>query len=562
VRGSVLGIVLGAATAACMSLPTAAQAASEVVAPADGVPVAGKVRVAVTSPGSLGSARFAVDGRLRDTDVRPPFAIGSRGLLDTRALRNGRHRLTVKLEQDGTTRTVRRTLVVRNAGARAAANDTTRPTVSWRSPAAEARVAGSIGASACEVLASDNVRVDRVVFSVGTSPLNTERYAPWNCAWDTRKLADGRHVLKAVVVDSSGNRAEATRAVVVDNVPDATPSPAPAPAGCADLLGMAPGTRPAACWRPYAAASPFNKLLPADPALHPRSGAIVNWMKAQGPMNKLLGNVGGTKYDWAHPTYFAKSTDPVYTIRCSESANWGACEPEGKSFRIPREAKPAGYASLDGYQDKHLAVVQPDGTELDLWQSTTPSGTGGTLRATYGGLTRVDGDGLGSNSTAAMFGAAAGMIRFEELEAGTIEHALFGVVRCTSGSVFPAAQPAAVCGGADAPPNGARLVYTAGQAEIDAMNAPAWAKIMLTAMRRYGVIVGDTGGGAHALGLMFESGMVDRAYGRPEKSAAYGAANGVPSWDDPAVGRRVYTYDIGRYVDVGRLRVVDPSLSR
>ena len=58
----------------------------------------------------------------------------------------------------------------------------------------------------------------------------------------------------------------------------------------------------------------------------------------------------------------------------------------------------------------------------------------------HGGRTRIDGDGLNSDATAAEFGLAAGVIWGEQMKAGNIDHALFIHTRCTSGrSVYPAA---------------------------------------------------------------------------------------------------------------------------
>ena len=57
----------------------------------------------------------------------------------------------------------------------------------------------------------------------------------------------------------------------------------------------------------------------------------------------------------------------------------------------------------------------------------------------WGGRTRIDGDGLGSDANAAHYGSLAGIIRAEEMRRGRIDHALFMLVRCDSGrKVYPA----------------------------------------------------------------------------------------------------------------------------
>ena len=100
-----------------------------------------------------------------------------------------------------------------------------------------------------------------------------------------------------------------------------------------------------------------------------------------------------------------------------------------------------------GGADGHMAVLQPDGWEYDFWQVQSKPAAGGTLVVSHGGRTRTNGDGLGSDATAAEFGLAAGIVGGDEMTAGHIDHALFVNARCTSGhSVYPAAPgPPAAC---------------------------------------------------------------------------------------------------------------------
>ncbi len=327
--------------------------------------------------------------------------------------------------------------------------------------------------------------------------------------------------------------------------------------GCFDFTTLTAGARPPACWRPFADSSPFNRRIPASPTLAGNSANIVAYMTAQNP-SKLASNTGG--YDWSHATYFAKSTDPSYTIHCTE--NWGTCEPEGLSYKIPAQAKPAGWLSSDPGMDRHLSVVQPNGTTLDLWQADTPSGSGGTLDASWGGVSDVADDGLGSNANAGHYGGIAGQIRAEELAAGSINHALFAITPCTNGKVFPAGGFAHQCGAANAPPNGSRLQLNMTEAEINALAVPAWKKTILHALRTHGMIVGDTGGGSDGFGLQFESGAVYRSFGAAEAIDTWAIANSVPSWYDSGIGRTLHIFDLAPGVSWStKLRVIAPCIS-
>ena len=51
-------------------------------------------------------------------------------------------------------------------------------------------------------------------------------------------------------------------------------------------------------------------------------------------------------------------------------------------------------------------------------------------------------------------------------------------------------------------------------AQIEALSVPSWQKTILRAMARYGLYVGDTGGGGW--GIQFESGSSFTSFGQPD----------------------------------------------
>jgi len=312
------------------------------------------------------------------------------------------------------------------------------------------------------------------------------------------------------------------------------------------------GTAPPACWRPYSPSSPFNRLLPASPRLAAGSADYVRRVTRFGPLQHL--EAGDSDGAGSHTTYYSKLTDPVYTIECTQS--WGRCEIEGAKVRIPAGARPARNS------DAHMTVVdQAAGWEYDFWQTRTPPAGGGKLRISWGGRTRIDGDGLGSDGVAARFGNLAGVIRAEEMEAGQINHALFMVVHCDNGEhVWPALKSARSCASlgessAGAPPIGSHFMLDLSDAQIAALDVPRWKKTVLTAMAHYGMFVGDTGG---SWAVTTESGIQYSSLKQPDKWIAFGQANG---WDryqgDIWVGHLREGIDWARH-----LKVVDPCVAR
>jgi hypothetical protein len=244
------------------------------------------------------------------------------------------------------------------------------------------------------------------------------------------------------------------------------------------------------------------------------SQAIVDRVLAMGPIaDMVVAPPPGS--DWYHPVFYSLPTDPIFTVHCTRS--WGQCEVEGMTVRIPDAARPA-----DG-GDAHLAVVdQASGWEYDFWEVEDKPAGGGTLAVAWGGRTKIDGDGLGSDATAAHFGLLAGVIRAQEMQDGRIDHALFMMVGCTLDQyVYPAAGLAASCSDqTHAPAVGQHFWLDMTDDEIEALDVPNWKKTILRALSRYGAFVGDTGGN-EAFTFQFESGSTYTSFGIDDPMVAF-----------------------------------------
>lgn len=356
---------------------------------------------------------------------------------------------------------------------------------------------------------------------------------------------------------TTGSADTAGAALTAGTEPGAATGEAGSPDACPAYGPYHAGNRPGACWRPYSATSPFNRPVPDSPRLAPDSAAIVSRILSWGAPQAVLAGHSGRRDDYYHPLYYAQPGDPVFTVRCMVATR--SCPVEGLAVRIPDRAQAA--AGGDG----HLAVVdQTDGWEYDFWQVRSKPVGGGELIVSHGGRTRIDGDGLGSNATAAWFGLAAGVIRGTELGSGRIEHALFGAVKCTAGfSVFPAQAGTTANACADfglsndsAPPLGARLQLAMSTAEIDALPVPAWKRTMLHALARYGMLIGDTNGGNAAWGLVAESGSSYTSFGDPDPWVTVAQEAGLYQFDG------MYAFELASGVDWSRLRVLDPCVSQ
>src|SRR5919201_1227773 len=142
--------------------------------------------------------------------------------------------------------------------------------------------------------------------------------------------------------------------------------------------------------QPYAATSPFNTPVPANPRILANSRQIVQRVTSWGPPAKYNAGAAGTSKDWSHPVYFARWSDPAYTIH---QTGWANEDIEGRRIHIPVGAKPA--AGGDGA----FSVVGPwRGWEYDFWGAKTPSGHGGTFTANFGKRGLWRGNGLATHS--------------------------------------------------------------------------------------------------------------------------------------------------------------------
>jgi hypothetical protein len=309
----------------------------------------------------------------------------------------------------------------------------------------------------------------------------------------------------------------------------------------------------------YSSSSPFNTAVPANPTVAPNSDQIVQRLASLGPPAANSAGTAGTSMDWSHPVYFAKASDPVYTIH---QTGWANPDVEGRQIHIPVGAKPAGG------DDASFSVVDTDGWEYDFWQAQAPSGNGGTFTANFAKRAPWDGNGLGTSGTpyqggitAAGFSNQAGVIRASEMKAGVINHALFMSVHGWNGRVWPSAKLSGTTGEVtdpNAPAMGQHFWLDMTQAQIDALSVPEWQKIILRAMAKYGMYVGDNGGSPWA--LQFESGDNYTSFGQPDPWIAYAQSQRITGSYNSSIGRNVYYFNFKNAVDWGsKLKVLEPG---
>jgi hypothetical protein len=150
---------------------------------------------------------------------------------------------------------------------------------------------------------------------------------------------------------------------------------------------------------------------------------------------------------------------------------------------------------IEGGSDRHALIIDRD--SCTLYELYAAGWNGGEPTAGSGAIFQLEGADANDLRPATWTSADAaglpifpGLVRWDEVDAGVIQHALRFTVGCTSRRyVWPARHQA----GSDdsrCPPMGARFRLKAG---FDASRYSGDAKVIITAMKHYGLIVADNG---------------------------------------------------------------------
>jgi hypothetical protein len=161
-------------------------------------------------------------------------------------------------------------------------------------------------------------------------------------------------------------------------------------------------------------------------------------------------------------------------------------------YPIPPGAPVEGGANSSG--DRHVLVVQAGSCKLYELYDAHPNADG-SWDAGSGAVFNLRSNKLRPNgwtsADAAGLPIFAGLIRYAEIQHGVINHAIrFTVPESQAGFIHPATHFASNSTNPDLPPMGLRLRLAA---SFDILSFPRVARIILQAMKTYGLIVADNG---------------------------------------------------------------------
>ena len=237
--------------------------------------------------------------------------------------------------------------------------------------------------------------------------------------------------------------------------------------------------------------APSCPLLPADDVWHadisslPVAGHSADWISAMGGPGRHI-----------HPDFGPSGSSQPYGIPYTVVG--GSHQKVQVSFQYASESDPGPYplgpdTQIENGSDRHALIVDRDSctlaelfnTQYSQGGSTAGSGAIFDLRSNAlrpAGWTSADAAGLP---------ILPGLLRLDEVQAGTVDHAIRVTASRTDTSfLWPARHQAGSSADPTLPPMGARFRLRGG---VDISGFSATAQVVLRAMQRYGLIVADNG---------------------------------------------------------------------
>jgi hypothetical protein len=174
------------------------------------------------------------------------------------------------------------------------------------------------------------------------------------------------------------------------------------------------------------------------------------------------------------------------TPRSTVTFRWPS-ESDRVRYPIPRRFK------REGGSDRHILMLDKDSCKLyELFKAEKPNGR---WVAGSGAVWDLDSNRLRpagwTSADAAGLPILPGLARYDEVRDGAILHALrFTAPRTRTSYIYPARHQAGESSSSALPPMGLRVRL---KAAVDISGYPRQARVILTALKRYGMILADNG---------------------------------------------------------------------
>jgi hypothetical protein len=241
---------------------------------------------------------------------------------------------------------------------------------------------------------------------------------------------------------------------------------------------------------PFPASNLWNTDI-STVAVDPNSANIINFIGSTVTLHPDFGAGIYRRQTIGIPYQVVAGTQAKVTI----SLGVFASDSDPGPMPIPSNALIEGYPK-PGNGDRHVLVLEKDGCWLYELYNATLSKSGGwsaDSTATWDLTINEQRPYTWTSADAAGLPIFPGLARYDEVAAGTIKHALrFTVPSTQKAFVAPASHWASTVTNTSAPPMGTRLRL---KASFDISGFPADDQVILTALKKYGMILADNGSG-------------------------------------------------------------------
>jgi hypothetical protein len=295
-------------------------------------------------------------------------------------------------------------------------------------------------------------------------------------------------VLLVLLLSVSGIAVFSGRAVLLGDTPDSWTA--------YQAMGADPWFHPTA-FRAFKASSYWNTRLPTTAPIDPRSSAYIDdSMKARHTQDYLrLTGAPGTSQSYSTPIYWARATDPLYTVIPTRNG-------EPIQVHVPKQATPAagGDAQMTIIDADLDQVVGLNGASYEPTTDRWRAGSTDRYVLSSNGLSGdVRGHDDGRNFGHRGVPASSRAVRVDEVRAGTIDHRLECYWWATAPTHhWPLSGHETGKGGVV--PEG-MVIRVKPSVDLTRKRLSAPALVIARALQDYGCLIGDNSGSGNRLKL-------------------------------------------------------------
>jgi hypothetical protein len=245
---------------------------------------------------------------------------------------------------------------------------------------------------------------------------------------------------------------------------------------------------------PFPSSSLWNTDISSMP-VDPNSSNIINYIGAATTLHPDFGSGTYGGQSIGIPYQVEAATQPKVAVTRGAYAS----ESDPGPMPIPPGALIEGYPK-PGNGDRHLLVLEKGGCWLyELYHAGVKNGRWKADSSAIWDMTITEQRPYTwTSADAAGLPIFAGLVRYDEVAAGAIDHALrFTVPTTREAFVAPASHWASSVTDPNAPPMGTRLRL---KSSFDISGFSAANQVILRAMKKYGIILADNGSGIYISG--------------------------------------------------------------